>query len=122
MAAVLGVNIDDFYEKYARRRGRGRKTFYELKEVKSQVAVDEYDCIFLDRNTIPGKGICALYNSRPLQCKTWPFWPELLEDKVSWEAAKKGKDGCPGLGQGDLIEFEEIERQKEETIKSYKFE
>eukprot|EP00961_Rhodomonas_salina_P046921 629705-Rhodomonas_salina.2 len=25
-----------------------------------------------------GKAICSLYEARPKQCRTWPFWPENL--------------------------------------------
>jgi Fe-S-cluster containining protein len=114
-ADELQIDVDKFYELYTRRRGRGSKSYQELKEVKSPVNGEDRDCIFLDRKKIPGKAICSLYQSRPLQCKTWPFWSEILESKSTWEDAKRGYDGCPGLGRGQLFPVEEIERQRIDT-------
>ena len=75
-----------------------------------------YDCIFLDRNKYPGKAICSLYEARPMQCRTWPFWPELLESQQSWVEAKSGVDGCPGLDKGKQYNVSEIETQLNSTI------
>ena len=30
---------------------------------------------------------CTVYPVRPLQCRTWPFWPENLSSKQSWDHA-----------------------------------
>ncbi|KAL3758786.1 hypothetical protein ACHAWU_006428 [Discostella pseudostelligera] len=37
-------------------------------------------CIFLDQS-----GQCSIYAARPVQCKTYPFWPSLLIDQEAWE-------------------------------------
>ncbi len=72
------------------------------------LAHPERDCQFLD-------GVrCRVYAARPLQCRTWPFWPENLSSPEAWkEAAAR----CPGIGQGRLYDAEEIaailEQQKE---------
>jgi Fe-S-cluster containining protein len=39
-------------------------------------------CIFLGED---GKE-CSIYEARPIQCRTYPFWPRLLENPESWEA------------------------------------
>ena len=107
MAAKLAIPVPDFYKIYARKRGRGESRRWELKEVRR--ANKDYDCVFLDRNTMPGKAICSLYKDRPLQCKTWPFWPENLESPEAWEEAKQGPEGCPGIGKGNvLVPYDEI--------------
>jgi Fe-S-cluster containining protein len=57
-----------------------------------------YDCVFW-------KDGCSVYEARPLQCRTYPFWPSLLESRRAWDAM-----GCPGMGKGELHSREEIER------------
>jgi uncharacterized protein len=52
-----------------------------------------------------GKG-CRVYQARPLQCATWPFWPENLYSRRAW--ATKVAAFCPGADQGRLWTGEEI--------------
>lgn len=61
------------------------------------------DCIFFD--SLRG---CTIYENRPRQCRTWPFWESNVETPRSWEAMRRG---CPGAGQGELIPVEEITRR-----------
>lgn len=62
ISTKLGVDVDTFYAKYTRKVGKGSNAHIELKETRY---VDRtYDCIFLDRKTIPGKKICSLYEAR----------------------------------------------------------
>jgi len=115
MAFSLNISLIDFFDRYTRTKRRGSVSYYELKEVK--LSDGKFDCIFLDRNAVPGKAICSLYKSRPSQCKSWPFWPEVLESLDVWEESKFGVDGCPGLGVGQRYSFIEIEDQLQKTIK-----
>lgn len=39
-------------------------------------------------------GKCSVYEVRPTQCRTWPYWPELVNE-TAWEELKKE---CPGIG------------------------
>lgn len=57
------------------------------------------DCVFLD-----GKK-CRIYDVRPTQCRTFPFWPETLRSEARWNQAAKE---CEGIGQGKLYAKEEI--------------
>ncbi len=66
-----------------------------------------YDCVFLDRETVPGKAVCRIYGARPSQCRTWPFWPDLLMSEKAWARAKRNTP-CPGMGNGQLFTIEEI--------------
>jgi uncharacterized protein len=59
------------------------------------------DCLFLD-----GKR-CLVYEARPLQCRTWPFWPDNMKAKT-WN--KDVAAFCPGIGKGRLFSGEEIGR------------
>jgi Fe-S-cluster containining protein len=47
-------------------------------------------------------GGCSVHPAKPLQCRAFPFWPELL-NKRGWE--KTGK-WCPGIGKGKLINIQ----------------
>jgi len=60
-----------------------------------------YDCIFLTE-----KG-CSVYEGRPEQCRTYPFWSSIVEDKAAWEAEMTS---CPGMGKGRLYTKKEIEK------------
>lgn len=60
-------------------------------------------CVFLK------EGKCSVYELRPAQCRTFPFWPELLVDEDTWQ--KDVASFCPGVGQGPLHGAEEIRAQ-----------
>jgi len=51
---------------------------------------------------------CSVYEARPTQCKTWPFWPENLSPKA-W--SKEVKSYCPGISKGKIWTKEEIQKQ-----------
>lgn len=80
----------------------------EVKQLKARKAKGRYtlrekangDCVYLGE----GKG-CTIYEVRPVQCRTWPFWESTVGTPEDWEETKKV---CPGSGQGDLISSEEI--------------
>ncbi len=42
---------------------------------------------------------CTVYDQRPTQCRTWPFWRRVVKSPAAWarEAAS-----CPGMDQGPL--------------------
>lgn len=61
-------------------------------------------CRFLD-----ARDQCTIHEVKPEQCKTYPFWPELLEDAGAWYRERLD---CEGIEQGPLIGMAEIERRK----------
>jgi Fe-S-cluster containining protein len=93
IAAHLGLGPDEFLSTYT-RRVMGRYTFKE---------VANYNCIMLEN------GVCSIYEVRPIQCRTFPFWEENLESREDWDAAAKH---CPGMNKGMVHRFEEIERRR----------
>lgn len=48
---------------------------------------------------------CGVYEARPAQCRTWPFWPEHMSPKA-W--AKEVASYCPGVGKGALVPAQRI--------------
>jgi Fe-S-cluster containining protein len=105
MAAHLGLDERVFYRRFARRLDG----HWSLQERHREQG---YDCVFLDRETVPGKAVCRLYEARPTQCRTWPFWPENLESKRTWHAVKRTTP-CPGMDRGKLIPIEKIRIQRD---------
>jgi Fe-S-cluster containining protein len=105
MAAKLGLDEATFYQRYARRLDEG----WSLTETKTEQG---FDCVFLDRQSIPGKAICSMYEVRPIQCRTWPFWPENLRTKRHWETVKRVTP-CPGMNSGKLVPIEKIRIQRD---------
>ncbi len=59
----------------------------------------ETTCRFLDGTR------CSVYEARPIQCRTWPFWPENM-DARRWD--EEVASFCPGVGRGRLWSAEEI--------------
>lgn len=57
-------------------------------------------CIFLEG------GRCSVYELRPKQCRTFPFWPELMESRDTWD--RDVASFCPGADTGRLHEFKDI--------------
>jgi Fe-S-cluster containining protein len=49
-----------------------------------------FDCIFWNQQ-------CTVYEARPLQCRTFPFWDNVVCSPEAWERAA---GGCPGLNTG----------------------
>ncbi|MFK7885175.1 MAG: YkgJ family cysteine cluster protein [Phycisphaerales bacterium] len=103
MAVELGVTRDEFLMRFTRDTVLGKS----LAEKPSPFG---QDCIFLDREKVPGKAVCGLYGSRPAQCRTWPFWKSNLRSSRNWEQAGKT---CPGMNQGPLTSPDAIRVTRE---------
>jgi uncharacterized protein len=88
-AEVVGLDVLDFCTMYVAEYDRG----FSLREMENG------DCCMLRG------GRCTIYTARPLQCRTWPFWPTNLASPADWEEAGRR---CPGIGQGRLWKLAEI--------------
>lgn len=91
LAGFLKMDRKEFLREYTVRED----------EVTWRLAWPEEACIFL------GEKGCTVYEGRPMQCRTWPFWPENLKKKV-WETEVVAD--CPGAGEGRLYKIGEIRR------------
>jgi Fe-S-cluster containining protein len=94
MAALLGLEIADFETRFVRQIGVRR----------SLIEFPNYDCVFLDSKTRK----CQVYEHRPRQCRTWPFWKSNLSSPKAWDEMC---ETCPGSGKGKLYQLGEIEEQ-----------
>lgn len=93
MAKQLNISLDLFKRKYT----RVREQRYALVEKKS------HDCIFLE-----GKK-CQVYQARPKQCRTYPWWKENLQTPESWKSAAEACEGisdtAPLVPLSDIVQF-----------------
>lgn len=90
LALHLEMEWDAFGERYLRRIGQ------------RLALVDGPDgaCVFL------GPEGCRVYEARPRQCRSFPFWEENLADKEHWVLTGTY---CPGVGRGEVYGRERIE-------------
>lgn len=59
-------------------------------------------CVFLAANHR-----CKIYRARPAQCRTYPFWPELVAKSSAW---RDERDRCEGIDRGPVVPVAKIER------------
>ena len=103
-AGYLDVPVEQFMQRYTRRIGSRI----------SLVEKSNFDCVFLDPPDTDGNGPkrCSVYAVRPMQCRTWPFWPSNLRSQRAWSLAATR---CPGINRGKLHEANHIENEKART-------
>ncbi len=111
MAAALGLSKEEFLRMYTRETEMGRRS---LREVDSPTG---RDCVFLRRDD-QGRALCSVYQARPTQCRTWPFWPEVLRSSAAWERAARSCQGmAEGLaGKGELYPLERVRLLRAEQV------
>ena len=82
MAAHLELDDETFRERYT-----------TVDDGDVVLKMDEPDCPFLDGWQ------CSVYEARPTQCRTFPFWPETLKSRAAWT---RNRRFCPGIDEGEL--------------------
>lgn len=90
IAKLLGVSTSVFTRKYCEKEAG----IWKLRDFTAS-------CRFLEGNR------CGIYEARPTQCRTWPFWPETMGAKA-W--SREVAAYCPGVGKGRVWGRAEIER------------
>ncbi len=94
IAAHLNLTIEDFKGQYVRN----------VDGLKSLIEKSNFDCIFLKENK------CTIYHLRPAQCRTYPWWPGILESKERWLQTARH---CEGIDpNAPKVPFEEIETNR----------
>ncbi len=98
IAKTLGVTFDRFIRDYTNVGPAGPS----LNETETEHG---FDCVFLDRDAIPGKAVCSIHAARPKQCRTYPWWPEVIKNKRNWD---REAQTCEGIGRKTIVPVEEI--------------
>jgi len=110
LVAALNMGYNTFTEAYCRWVPDENGDFQLSLKEKSN-----YDCIFWAREPVEG---CTVYDKRPLQCRSFPFWPSIVNSEKNWKIAARD---CPGIGKGKLHSRDSVNewlaaREKEPII------
>ncbi len=88
IAAAIDLTINDFTAQY----------LYPFRDSHSIKEDADGRCLFFDDG-------CTIYDNRPLQCRTYPFWFSNLRSEERWQNVERQ---CPGTGIGPLYSKAEI--------------
>jgi len=94
IAESVGIDVEAFETKYVRKVGIR----------KSLVEYPNGDCVFFDGESRR----CTVYEARPRQCRSWPFWDSNVRTPKAW---KETCQVCPGSGKGTLVPVGKIVEQ-----------
>ncbi len=86
--------------------GSFTETYMDLDKDQYVFKNDGDNCIFY------GEKGCTIYEARPTQCRTFPFWTANLKSQYRW---KLTEEECEGIGQGKLFHKDEIEAIRNQT-------
>jgi len=95
LIAHFNISETEFIEKYCRKVNMGEYIRLSLIEKSN------FDCIFWNN------GGCEIYESRPLQCRSYPFWKPFLVNQNSWDAES---ESCHGMNQSKNVSKEKIDQ------------
>ena len=99
-AKFVGLSARAFEKRYVYR------TAHQMRFRKPP----DRQCPFLIR------GGCSIHPAKPTQCRTFPFWPEIVENRDAW---KRTAQFCPGIGKGGLIQIGDAMEIAEEQRRAY---
>jgi Fe-S-cluster containining protein len=102
IAEHLRLPVEQVRRRWVRRVGQRHSL---VEEPRSK------DCCFL-RYDADGLSKCLVYPVRPIQCRTWPFWPANLVGPENWCLAGRR---CPGINRGQTHTSDEIQRKRQQT-------
>jgi|SRR5580700_10202258 Fe-S-cluster containining protein len=109
LAEFLHLSRLQVIRRYCRKVGRR----FSLKEMRNS-RTGGFDCVFI--RELPGvdgahaRRICSIYEARPLQCRTWPFWEGNLATRKAWHHASRT---CLGMNSGRFFSRNEIEKLRD---------
>lgn len=101
----LGLSEDEFRKGYTRSVGADELSLREKPNL---------DCVFYG-----GDAGCQVYEDRPKQCRTWPFWRRVVRSATTWETEAAS---CPGMDIGRLYDAESIRYLSEDDGTDLTFE
>jgi uncharacterized protein len=91
LAAAMRLDAVEFERRYVRKVGIR----------KSLIEWSNGDCIFFHGES----RTCEVYDVRPRQCRTWPFWPSNLATPETWDDTA---NRCPGCNRGRVVPLDRI--------------
>jgi Fe-S-cluster containining protein len=97
LAAAEGLREDEFAAVYCRKVWASDGG--ERLSLRERETASGYDCVFWKEG-------CSVYNARPRQCRTYPFWDYLVASKAAWD---ENALQCPGANHGRHYTIEEID-------------
>ena len=100
LAAFLDMSASEFRRRFV----------YSTKHTSRLRKPRQGECPFLNAEG------CSVHPVKPMQCRVFPFWPELVEDKKELE---KTAQWCPGIGKGDFVSATTLEESAREMRKAY---
>jgi uncharacterized protein len=118
----LSLDFKTFFREYCTLVDAGTGMALSLRDVAAQGSGKDgtdkggtrpvYECVFW------GGGGCSVYEDRPIQCSTYPFWVSIVDSKASWREEARS---CPGIDAGELrtrdyIEERLLARRRARTI------
>ncbi|VAW98194.1 hypothetical protein MNBD_GAMMA23-24 [hydrothermal vent metagenome] len=108
ITAYMNIDAEIFKNKYLIKLVDHGYGIRMKKNSLSGVIKSNGHCVLLNK-----QGKCSVYPVRPTQCKTYPFWPEILISKDKWNNEVMR---CEGINQGDVVDTEHVEQQKQLTV------
>lgn len=90
ISRFLGMTREMFAKKY-------------LRIIHGRISLLEYgngDCVMYNNG-------CVIYEVRPCQCRTFPFWTPNLKEENEW---KKLKGQCSGIDKGQMHNLKTIRK------------
>jgi len=81
LSQLLKISMDELKHQYL------RKISYKYSIKENQLSKDNFACVFFDLD----KKQCSVYDARPKQCRTFPFWDYFKENE------KEVYEECPAI-------------------------
>lgn len=102
--------IQDILEKYVADYMPGWAKL-KNKDIVQENGLKTDGCVFLDDE---GKH-CTIYSARPVQCRTYPWWPRLLHNESTWnaEALPEGESWTPERGGCEGVNSKDLDKSKQ---------
>jgi len=91
LSTFLILSKNEFVKEYC------RTVIKDDKKVLALLEKTNYDCIFWNNG-------CIIYEKRPLQCVTYPYWSILVENGDYWKHEKRR---CSGIDKKGNLSVEE---------------
>ena len=90
-ADLLGLSKEEFIQQYASHTlvddNNGDLWVRLLDQSSSSSSDMDHGCIFLNKDNT-----CQIYEARPIQCSTYPFWPNILASREAWNKEVRRAD------------------------------